>query len=100
MTRRGRDALVGTVAAVVPLAAGSVVRACPVCTGNPESPLTQGAHQGILAMLIITYSVLIGLFGMLAFVIVSARRCQVNASQSSPQDADESQGSAPPSEKV
>ena len=48
--------------------------ACAVCYGDPNAPMVRGAQQGILAMLIITYAVLIGIGGMFAFVIFRARR--------------------------
>ena len=81
MMRRRTHRLCGPIAAVLVLATCPAVLACPVCTGNPESPLTQGAQQGILTMLVITYAVVIGLFGMLAFVIVCARRRHHTTSQ-------------------
>jgi len=36
--------------------------------------LIQGAQQGILTMLIITYALVIGFAAMFAFVVVRARR--------------------------
>ena len=56
------------------LAAAPSARACAVCYGDPQSPLTHGAKQGILAMLIITYVVVIGLGAMFTFMIVRARK--------------------------
>jgi len=100
MTRRGPHGLFGSLAAVVLLAAGPAVRACPVCTGNPESPLTHGAQQGILTMLIITYGVLIGLFGMLAFVIFRARRRHIATSRPCLRNANESRIGAPSTVEV
>ena len=91
MMRRGTHGLYGSMAAVLTLAACPAVRACPVCTGNPDSPLTHGAQQGILTMLVITYAVVIGLFGMLAFVIVCARRRHHGTSQPCVQSPKDSQ---------
>ena len=34
--------------------------ACSVCVGNPSSPLTQGANQGVILLLGIVISVLVG----------------------------------------
>ena len=48
--------------------------ACAVCYGDPQSPLTQGAKQGIVTMLIVTYAVLIGFAAMFCAVVVRARR--------------------------
>ena len=64
---------------VATLAAAAGVQACSVCFGNPESPLTHGAQQGVLTMLLITYGLLIGLVSMFTFVIVKARRRQAQA---------------------
>ncbi len=65
---------IGCLACVLTLAPAPSARACAVCFGNPESPLTQGAQQGILTMLIITYALVIGFAAMFAFVVVRARR--------------------------
>ena len=48
--------------------------ACAVCNGDPQSPLTHGAKQGILTMLIVTYAVLIGFGAMFCAVMVRSRR--------------------------
>lgn len=56
------------------LAAAPSARACAVCYGDPQSPLTHGAKQGILVMVIITYAVVIGLGTMFTFMIVRARK--------------------------
>ena len=65
--------LVGIPALALLLAAAPSARACAVCTGNPESPLAQGAQQGILVMLVVTYVVLFGMGAMFACVVVRAR---------------------------
>ena len=64
-----------------PLVAGSVglgcsaaALACAVCAGDPESPLTEGAQQGVLTMLVITYFVVLSLGAMLTLTVVRARR--------------------------
>ena len=48
--------------------------ACAVCNGDPESPLTHGAQQGVIVMLAVTYTLLIGLGGMFFFIMTRARR--------------------------
>ncbi len=52
------------------------VQACAVCFANAQtdSPLAQGAQKGILTLMIVTYSVVIGLVGMFIFQITYARR--------------------------
>ena len=87
------------IAAALFLAAPHAVQACPVCFGDPDSPLTHGARQGILTMLILTYSVLIGMFGMLALVVVCARRRQKFAALSGQGSLQELQIDAPPDGK-
>lgn len=52
----------------------AAAEACSVCNGAPESPLTHGAQQGVIVMLAITYTVLIGLGGMFFFIMARARR--------------------------
>jgi len=59
------------VAAVVMLAAAEPALACPVCFGNPGSPQTQGAQAGVLALLLVTVTVLCGIAG---FFFVYLRR--------------------------
>lgn len=63
----------GTAAIALTLMAASSVQACLVCTGNPESPLAQGAQQGVLVMLVVTYVVLFGLGAMFTCMVVRAR---------------------------
>lgn len=65
--------LIGFAVSALMLMAPGSVRACAVCTGNPESPLTHGAQQGILVMLVVTYVVLFGLGAMFACVVVRVR---------------------------
>ncbi len=48
--------------------------ACSVCQGNPDSDLTKGAQAGILLMVGVTYSVLLGFIGMVVFWFVRGRR--------------------------
>ena len=64
----------GCLALAISLALSPSAWACAVCTGNPESPLTQGAQKGILTMLIITYAVVISLMAMFVVTVVHARQ--------------------------
>ncbi len=58
MMTRSRSAL--AIAAFIILATAQSVQACPVCFGDPESPLVQSAGTGILVLL-----------GCIAFVLGS-----------------------------
>jgi hypothetical protein len=58
--------------AVVLLALANPVFACPVCFGNPNSPQMKGARAGILALLLVTVSVLASFAGF--FFIYLRRR--------------------------
>lgn len=69
-----RDISVGIAAIAMSPILSTSARACAVCAGDPQSPLAQGARQGILTMLIITYVVVIGFAGMFAVTIVRSRR--------------------------
>ncbi len=50
------------------------VLACSVCQGNPDADLTKGAQAGILLMVGVTYSVLLGFIGLVVFWFVRGRR--------------------------
>lgn len=54
--------------------AADAVRACAICSGDPESPMAQGAAAGVLALVIIVGGVLAGIAGITGFWIVRARR--------------------------
>jgi hypothetical protein len=62
-------------AAVVLLGLANPVLACPVCFGNPNSPQMKGAQAGILALLLVTISVLSGIAGF--FFIYLRRRIRM-----------------------
>lgn len=53
------------------LAVPSVALACPVCFGGPDSPQTQAAQMGILALLVVTVGMLASIAG---FFFVYLRR--------------------------
>ena len=53
------------------LAWPALALACPVCFGNPNSAQTRGAQAGILALLMVTVSVLASIAG---FFFVYLRR--------------------------
>jgi hypothetical protein len=54
------------------LAVPQVALACPVCFGAPDSPQTRGAQAGILALLLVTVSMLAAFAGF--FFIYLRRR--------------------------
>jgi len=53
------------------LAVPRLVLACPVCFGGPDSPQTQAAQKGILALLVVTVAMLGSIAG---FFFVYLRR--------------------------
>ena len=53
------------------LAAPRLALACPVCFGGPDSPQTQAAQMGILALLVVTVGMLTSIAG---FFFVYLRR--------------------------
>jgi hypothetical protein len=62
-------------AAVVLLGIANPVLACPVCFGNPNSPQMKGAQAGILALLLVTVSMLAAFAGF--FFIYLRRRIRM-----------------------
>jgi hypothetical protein len=61
--------------AVILLGLSTPVFACPVCFGNPNSPQMKGAQAGILALLLVTVSVLAAIAGF--FFIYLRRRIRM-----------------------
>jgi hypothetical protein len=61
--------------AVILLGLSNPVLACPVCFGNPNSPQMKGAQAGILALLLVTVSVLAAIAGF--FFIYLRRRIRM-----------------------
>ena len=59
------------VATVAVLAIPRLALACPVCFGGPDSPQTQAAQTGILALLVVTVAMLGSIAG---FFFVYLRR--------------------------
>ena len=53
------------------LAVPRLALACPVCFGGPDSPQTQAAQMGILALLVVTVGMLASIAG---FFFVYLRR--------------------------
>ena len=51
-----------------------VARACAVCYGNPESDMAKGAAAGVLVLMGIVVSVLVGIVGVTLFWMRRARR--------------------------
>lgn len=62
-------------AAVLLLGLAHPVFACPVCFGNPNSAQMKGVQAGILALLVVTVSVLSGIAGF--FFIYLRRRIRM-----------------------
>ncbi len=48
--------------------------ACPVCFGNPESKMAQGAMWGIMVLGIVIYGVLMGMVGIGVTWFIRARK--------------------------
>ncbi len=48
--------------------------ACPVCFGDPDSDMTQGAMWGILVLGIVIYGVLMGMVGIGVTWFIRARK--------------------------
>ncbi|MCG3127898.1 MAG: hypothetical protein CHACPFDD_02771 [Phycisphaerae bacterium] len=63
--------------ALLVLLAVPAAQACPVCFGDPDSPLVQGAVQGIVLLLAVTGIVLGGFVGLGTFWFVRARRASL-----------------------
>ena len=51
-----------------------MVLACAVCYGNPESDMAKGAAAGVLVLMGIVVSVLVGIVGVTIFWVRRARR--------------------------
>lgn len=66
---------------ILSLALAPPAEACSVCYGDPQSPLTEGAQQGVLTMLIITYTLMIAMMTMFGFVVVRAKRGRTRSGQ-------------------
>jgi len=63
---------------MVVCATTAAVQACPVCFGDPNSEMVKGAQAGVMFMVGVIYTVLLGLGGFMAFWIVRARRFRLN----------------------
>ncbi|MCH8879987.1 MAG: hypothetical protein IID34_08900 [Planctomycetes bacterium] len=48
--------------------------ACPVCFGDPDSDMAQGAMWGILVLGIVVYGVLMGMVGIGVTWFIRARK--------------------------
>jgi len=57
-----------------------VAAACSVCFGNQEDPMVQGAANGVLLMVIVTYGMLLGMGALVATWFVRARRMRAGDS--------------------
>ena len=63
-----------TTAAVVVIAGGSSVLACPVCFGAEETSMIDGAKLGVMVMLAITLTVQGGFVGFFLYLRKRAKR--------------------------
>ena len=61
-------------AAVVVIAGGSTVLACPVCFGAEETPMVDATKLGVLVMLAITLAVQGGFVGFFFYLRTRAKR--------------------------
>jgi hypothetical protein len=57
------------------LAVPRLALACPVCFGGPDSPQTQAAQMGILALLVVTVAMLASIAGF--FFLYLRRRIRL-----------------------
>ena len=62
------------IACVVPLAAADAARACAVCFGNPDHPMSKGAAAGVLVLGGFIAFVLIGMVGTCLFWMQRGRK--------------------------
>ena len=67
--RRAGFAAVVTGALMIP----GTLQACAVCYGNPESDMAKGAAAGVLVLMGIVLSVLVGIVGVAIFWMRRAR---------------------------
>ncbi len=85
MTRRRlRSGLLAALLAGLCLASAETARACAVCFGDPNSPMTRGANAAIAVMLGFIGCVLTGIVGVTGYWIVRARRLNRAAPPSAP----------------
>ncbi len=77
---------IGLSIVVATLSSPEVVRACSVCYGDPNSPMTKGAMWGVIVLGIIVYGVLFSVAFIGATWIIRARKLQ-------DQDSDDDQDS-------
>ena len=77
MTHRGMRKVMAVAAGVtvvaMTLAAPRVSWACPVCFGDPNSPMAIGASWGILLLLGVTVSVLCAFAGFFLYLMKRSR---------------------------
>ena len=83
----GRLRMLISVAFLVLVAGSKGLKACSVCFGDPDAPMTKAASASILFLAVIIYSVLFSFAGITAFWVVRARR--LAGTGSSPPEADE-----------
>ena len=67
--------------AVLLLMLHTPVRACSVCYGDPDSPLTKGALGGVIVLAAVVYTLLMGFVSVGVYWVVRARRVARGAVQ-------------------
>ena len=80
--------LCGSVLASVFLLSSRPALACAVCFGDPDSAVTQGAKAGILVLLGVIGTVLVGIAGIALFWIRRARALDGQGFSGDPQFTD------------
>lgn len=53
--------------------------ACPVCIGNPNSPLVKSANAGVLFLLVVVSGLLVAIGGLMVYWTKRARKLNVSS---------------------
>lgn len=61
-----------------------VASACSVCFGSQDDPMVQGAANGVLFMVVVTYAMLLGMGAFAATWFVRARRTRIGSAEAMP----------------
>jgi flagellar basal body-associated protein FliL len=57
-------------------------RACAVCFGAPDDPQTKGVQAAIIVLLVITYLILLSIFGLFFYLFRRRARAVVEPQES------------------
>jgi hypothetical protein len=71
MSRFARTALIFLLAQLIRV---EPILACAVCGGDKQSDMVKGAESGVIVLLVVTYALLMGCGGMIAFWSIRSRR--------------------------